>query len=158
MAISKNLKEFLEKNSVDYDVETHREVFTAQEVAASEHITGYEFAKVVMLRCDGEMVMAVVPAPHDVDPEKVKKLGFREVELADEKDFEKLFPDCDTGAMPPFGNLYNITYFVDEFFRQEEEIVFNSGTHTQTVKVKKKDFEKLIEGDRYADISVGPTQ
>jgi Ala-tRNA(Pro) deacylase len=158
MALSEKLKELFNKHNVKFDVEKHKELFTAQEVAASEHITGYEFAKVVMLKCDGENVMAVVPAPCIVSMEKMKRIGFKKVKLADEDDFKDLFPDCDTGAMPPFGNLYNIPLYVDKLLKNEDEIVFNSGSHTETVKIKMKDYEKIVGNKVFADISVEPTE
>jgi Ala-tRNA(Pro) deacylase len=158
MAISKKLKELFDKNNIKFDVEKHKELFTAQEVAASEHITGYEFAKVVMLECDGENVMAVVPAPLIVSMEKMKKIGFKKVKLAEEDDFKDLFPDCDIGAMPPFGNFYNIPLYVDKLLKNEDEIVFNSGSHTQTVKIKMKDYENIVGDKVFADISVKPKE
>ncbi|MCK4422144.1 YbaK/EbsC family protein [candidate division WOR-3 bacterium] len=154
MAISQKLKDLLDEHGVEYEVEKHRELFTAQEVAASEHITGYEFAKVVILKADGKFIMAVVPAPYDVSIDKIKALGYKKVEIASEEDFKDLFSECDTGAMPPFGNLYDIPFYVDEFFKKEEEIVFNSGTHTETVKIKREDYERLVGGDVYSDISM----
>ncbi|MEA1913487.1 MAG: YbaK/EbsC family protein [candidate division WOR-3 bacterium] len=156
MAIAKRLKDFLKKNGIKYDIEKHREIFTAQQVAASEHITGYKFAKVVILKCDNEMVMAVIPAPHEVSIKKMKALGYKKVELAPEKEFESLFPDCDPGATPPFGNLYNLTFYVDKSFKGEEEIVFNSGTHTETVKIRMEDYDRLVGKDVYVDISNPP--
>ncbi len=158
MAISKRLKDLFEDKGVRYDVEKHKELFTAQEVAASEHITGYEFAKVVMLKCDGELVMAVIPAPYAVSLVKIKKLGYKKVELAHEEEFKGLFSDCDTGAMPPIGNLYNIPFYVDESFKQEEEIVFNSGSHTETIKIKIVDYDKLVGEEVYKDISAPPAK
>jgi Ala-tRNA(Pro) deacylase len=146
------------ENKIGYDVEKHKELFTAQQVAASEHITGYEFAKVVMLKCDGEVIMTVVPAPHEISFKKMKKLGYKKVRLASEDDFSNLFPDCDVGAMPPFGNLYGITFYVDNFFMKEKEIVFNSGTHTETVKIKRKDYDRLVGKKVYKDISELPAK
>lgn len=153
MAISEKLKNLLEGNKIPYDVELHKELFTAQEVSASEHITGYEFAKVVMLKADGEVIMVVIPAPYEVSIEKIKALGYKKVELAKESEFKDLFPECDTGAQPPFGNLYGITFYVDKSLGQEEEIVFNSGNHTETIKIRVRDFEQLIEEDLYRDLS-----
>lgn len=158
MAISRALKRLFEYNGVDYDVEKHKELFTAQQVAASEHITGYEFAKVVMVKCDNEMVMAVIPAPHEVSIKKMKKLGYKKVKLAKEDDFSGLFPDSDLGAMPPLGNLYGLTFYVDNFFKKENEIVFNSGTHSETVKIKRKDYDRLVGKKVYRDISDPPVK
>lgn len=156
MAISKTLKNLFEENNIEYDVEKHKEVFTAQHVAASEHITGYEFAKVVMVKCDGKTLMTVIPAPHEISIQKLKKLGYKKVELADEKEFADLFPDCDVGAMPPFGDLYDLPMYVDESLKEESEIVFNSGNHIETVKIKREDYDSLIGDEAYADISIPP--
>ncbi len=158
MAIPKRLKDLFERSGIEFDVEKHKELFTAQEVAASGHITGYEFAKVVMLKCDGEIVMAVIPAPHVVSMEKFKKLGYKSVKLALEEDFKDLFPDCDIGAMPPLGNIYEIPFYVDEFFKNEDEIVFNSGSHTDTVKIKREDYDRLVGQEVYLDISNPPSK
>ena len=97
--------------------------------------------------------MTVVPAPHEISFKKMKKLGYKKVRLASEDDFSNLFPDCDVGAMPPFGNLYGLTFYVDDFFKKENEIVFNSGTHTETVKIKRKDYDRLVGKKVYKDIS-----
>jgi Ala-tRNA(Pro) deacylase len=158
MAITKALKKLFKENKISYDVEKHKELFTAQQVAASEHITGYEFAKVVMLKCDSEMVMAVIPAPHEISIKKMKKLGYKKVKLASEGEFSNLFPDCDVGAMPALGNLYGLTFYVDNFFKKENEIIFNSGTHTETVKIKRKDYDRLVGEKVYRDISELPVK
>lgn len=84
---------------------------------------------------------------------KVAKLGYKKVNLANEEEFKGLFPDCDIGAMPPFGNLYNIPFYVNESFKNEDAIVFNSGTHTETVKIKREDYDRLVGKKIYVDIS-----
>jgi Ala-tRNA(Pro) deacylase len=144
MPILAKLKEFLDANGVRYEVRSHRPAFTAQEVAAAEHVPGREMAKVVMLRDGGEYLMAVVAAPHHVDLERLAKASGRAgLRLATEDEFARLFPGCDPGAMPPFGNLYGIAVWVDDTLTRDEEIAFNAGNHEQTVHMRYADFARL---------------
>ena len=109
MTILKKLRDYFEKNQVAYEVGFHPEVFTAQEIAAAQHVSGKEMAKVVMVKADGKMLMLVLPASYQIDMKKLKKvLKYKKVSMAKEKQFEEIFPDCEVGAMPPFGNLYNL--------------------------------------------------
>ena len=109
MPILTKLKEFLDANRVRYEVRSHRHAFTAQEVAAAEHVPGREMAKIVMVRSGDEQLMAVLPAPYHVDIEPLgKAVGRTDLRLATEAEFARLFPDCDLGAMPPLGNLYGV--------------------------------------------------
>ena len=144
MAVLKKLKEFLESNKVKYETLKHKEVYTAQEIAAAQHVPGRELAKVVMVKADGKDVMAVLPACYRIDVKKLKSaIGSKNVKLATEEEFKALFPDCDIGAMPPFGNLYNIPVIAEQVLSVDEKIVFNAGTHKDTVKMKYSDFAKL---------------
>jgi Ala-tRNA(Pro) deacylase len=146
MPILGKLREFLDQNKVPYEVTSHRQAFTAQEVAAAEHIPGIKLAKVVMLRSGAEFIMAVLPAPYRVDLDRAKTvLGKPNLALATEQEFAGLFPQCEAGAMPPFGNLYNLAVYADQTLSRDEEIVFNAGTHTQTVKMKYADFARLVQ-------------
>lgn len=146
------LRQFLDANNVRYEVHTHPLAFTAQEVAAVEHVHGKELAKVVVLRSGPAFLMVVLPAPCHVDLEKVRAAtGTPELVLAREDEFVGLFPDCEPGAMPPFGNLYNVPVWVDESLARDEEIVFNAGTHTQAVRMKYGDFARLA-GARVAEL------
>jgi Ala-tRNA(Pro) deacylase len=146
MPILTKLKEFLDANRVRYEVRMHRPAFTAQEVAAAEHVPGREMAKVVILRDGDEYLMAVLPAPCHVDLERLgKAAGRANVHLATEAQFASLFPGCDPGAMPPFGNLYGLPVWVDESLTRDEEIVFNAGTHEQTVHMRYADFARLAQ-------------
>lgn len=125
---------------------THSPAYTAQEVAASAHIKGKEVAKTVMVKVDGKMAMAVLPASRKVDFALLKKVAkAREVELAGENEFKDVFPDCEIGAMPPFGNLYGMEVFVDESLREDKEIAFNAGSHSELIKMAYKDFERLVK-------------
>lgn len=139
------LKEFLDSQNVKYLTISHSTAFTAQEVAASAHIPGKELAKTVMLKLNGKLVMAVLPASYKVDLELLKKAtGAPEAEVASEQEFQGVFPECETGAMPPFGNLYQIDVFVDQRLREDEEISFNAGSHTELIKMSYGDFERLV--------------
>jgi Ala-tRNA(Pro) deacylase len=142
----KKLKEFLDSNKVKYVTMSHSPAYTAQEIAAMAHIPGKELAKTVIVKVDGEMAMAVLPASYKVDFKLLKKAAkAKKVELADEKEFKDLFPECEVGAMPPFGNLYDMNVFVAESLAEGKEIAFNAGSHTELIKMSYADFEKLAE-------------
>jgi len=145
MPIFTRLREFLDRNKVPYKVVEHRQAFTAQEVAEVEHVPGMELAKVVILRSGADFVMAVLPAPYRVDLDRATSaLGKKDLRLATEAEFKGLFPQCEPGAMPPFGNLFDLPVYVDQTLTRDEQIVFNAGTHTQTVKMKYADFARLV--------------
>jgi Ala-tRNA(Pro) deacylase len=117
-----------------------------QEVAAALRVPGKQVAKVVIVRSNGEMAMLVLPAPYRLDFAKVRAvLDAKEVTLAEEEDFADLFPDCDTGAMPPFGHLYDVPTYVDQALAEEEDIVFRIGTHRETMKVAYADYARLAQ-------------
>ena len=140
------LKEFLDQKKVKYVAIKHSPAFTAQEIAASAHIAGQELAKTVMVKLDGEMAMAVLPASFLVDFDLLKgATGAKKAELASEEEFEKLFPGCELGAMPPFGNLYDMKVYVAHRLSEDEEISFNAGTHTELVKLAYADFANLVK-------------
>jgi Ala-tRNA(Pro) deacylase len=141
----KKLIEFLEKNHIKYNTIIHSAVFTAQEIAASAHIPGKELAKTVMVKVNGKMAMAVLPASYKVDFKRLKGAkGANRVELASEQEFKTMFPECDIGAMPPFGNLYDMEVFEDERLTEDREIAFNAGSHSELIKLAYKDFERLV--------------
>ncbi|HXV78776.1 MAG TPA: YbaK/EbsC family protein [Candidatus Binatia bacterium] len=138
------LKEFLDSHRVKYVTITHSLAYTAQEIAASAHVAGKELAKTVMVKIDGKMAMAVLPASYKVNFDLLKKTaGASKVELADEQEFKGMFPESEVGAMPPFGNLYGMEIFVDESLSQDDEIAFNAGSHTELIKLAYRDFERL---------------
>jgi Ala-tRNA(Pro) deacylase len=140
------LESYLRENGATFEVQHHARAITAQEVAATEHVPGKMFAKTVMVLGDEEMAMLVVPAPYHVNPERAAEaLGASEVRLAGEEDFESAFPDCELGAMPPFGNLYGVPVHVDRVMAEDETIVFRAGTHTDAMSVRYADFERLVE-------------
>lgn len=139
------LTEFLNANRVRFVTIQHSPAFTAQEIAALAHVPGKELAKTVMVKLDGRMAMVVLPAPEHVNPRLLREFsGAEEVELACEEEFAGLFPNCEVGAMPPFGNLWDMDTFVDERLREDDEIAFNAGTHTELVKLAYGDFERLV--------------
>jgi Ala-tRNA(Pro) deacylase len=139
------LEAYLREKQVPFEVRHHPRAITAQEVAASEHVPGKMLAKTVMVLADGKMVMLVLPAPYHVDMDKAGKVVGGEVRLAHEEEFENTFPDCEVGAMPPFGNLYEVPVYVDAALAEDETIVFRAGTHTDTMSVSYADFERLVE-------------
>jgi Ala-tRNA(Pro) deacylase len=146
MPILTKLKEFLDANRVHYEVRSHRTAYTAQQVANEEHIPGREMAKIVMVRDGGHFLMAVLPAPYHVGLEQLGQAAGRTgLRLATEAEFAGLFPGCEPGAMPPFGNLYGIPVWVDESLARDEEIAFNAGNHEQTVHMKYADFARLVQ-------------
>jgi Ala-tRNA(Pro) deacylase len=140
------LKEFLEKNEVAFDTISHAQAFTAQETAAAAHIAGKEMAKTVVVKIDGEFALVVLPAPDWVSIDRLRSVtGAKSVEIASEDEFREMFPDCEVGAMPPFGNLWGLTVFVDERLREDEQIAFNAGSHTEVMKLAYGDYERLVE-------------
>ena len=142
----KRLKEFLDSHGVKYVTISHSPAFTAQEIAASAHVPGKELAKTVMAAADGQMVMAVLPASHRVVLDFLREATDAEsVRLVSEREFRDRFPDCDVGAMPPFGNLYGMDVFVSESLTEDEEIVFNAGSHTELIRLPYRDFKRLVQ-------------
>lgn len=145
MAIQR-LQEFLEEHGTTPETIPHSQAFTAQEVAAATHIPGKEMAKTVIVKLDGTMAMIVLPATDQLSMRRLKEVtGAREVSLASEEEFAKIFPSCEVGAMPPFGNLWDLTVFVDERLREDEHIAFRAGTHTEVMRLPYSDFERLVE-------------
>ena len=139
------LRDFLDKEHVKYVSIGHSPAFTAQEVAATAHIPGKELAKTVIVKVDGELAMVVLPAAEQVRMEKLRKtLGAQHVALADEDEFKKAFPDCETGAMPPFGNLYGMNVFVSQALREDDEIAFSAGSHSELIRLPYADYERLV--------------
>src|SRR5438874_5591218 len=139
------LREFLDSHNVRYIVISHSPAFTAQGIAALAHIPGKELAKTVMVKMDDSLVMAVLPASFHVDLRRLKAEAMATtVELASELEFKNRFPDCETGAMPPFGNLYGLRVFADQSLIRDKEIAFNAGTHRELVRLGFDDFVRLV--------------
>ena len=142
----KKLKEFLDREEIKYISIVHSPAYTAQEVAASAHVTGRELAKTVIVQLDGETAMAVLPANRKIVLQDLREATRADqVKFVPEDDFKKQFPDCETGAMPPFGNLYGMEVYVAASLPQNQEIAFNAGSHTEVIKLAYKDFERLVK-------------
>lgn len=141
----RKLKEFLDREKIKYVSIVHSTAYTAQEVAASAHVTGKELAKTVIVELDRKMAMAVLPANRKIVLQDLREVtGCDEVKFASEDEFRQRFPDCETGAMPPFGNLYGMEVYVAESLIDNEEIAFNAGSHTEIIRLPFKDFERLV--------------
>ena len=139
------LKRFLDENHIRYISIRHSPAYTAQETAASAHIPGKEVIKTVMLYIDGELAMAVLPSTRMLDLELLRHVADAEsVTLATENQFKDRFPDCEAGAMPPFGNLYEMPVYVDRSVTLDEQIAFNAGSHAELIQLDYSDFDSLV--------------
>jgi Ala-tRNA(Pro) deacylase len=145
MSISTRLKSFLEENQIPYSVMTHTATYTAQGAAATMQMSGKELAKTVVLWAGEEIILAVLPAPNHVRLDMLATELRKPVRLATEQEFSSLFPDCELGAMPPLGSLYNLPVFVDESLAADEAIVFNAGTHRDAIRMLYDDFVRLTK-------------
>jgi Ala-tRNA(Pro) deacylase len=140
------LTQFLDRNRIKYVVITHSPAHTAHEIAASAHIPGREMAKTVIVKLDGRLAMAVLPASELVDLDLLADAAFAQrAELAEEEEFGERFPDCELGAMPPFGNLYGMDVYVAESLTEDEEIAFNAGSFTELIRMPYPDFARLVK-------------
>ena len=145
MPCKERLEAYLHEQQVPFQVQQHSIAFTAQDVAACEHLPGKLIAKAVLVFADAKMVLLVLPASYRVNLSQAARLmGVAEVRLADEVELGLAFPDCEVGAMPPFGNLYHLPVYVDESLAEDNAIVFPVGTHTQTMRLAYADFERLV--------------
>lgn len=139
-----NLKDYLNERNIKYGTIRHPASYTAQEIAASAHIPGKILAKTVMVKIDGQMAMAVLPASYMIDFELLKAVtGAEDVCLAHEEEFQALFPEYEPGAMPPFGHLYGLDVYVAQSLAEDEEIAFNAGSHTELIRMAYDDFAAL---------------
>ena len=147
----KKLKELLDSEKIRYVSVIHSAAYTAQEIAALTHVPGGQLAKSIIVKLDGKMAMAVLDASHFVDLERLETVaGAKTVELATEEEFGQLFPECQLGAMPPFGNLFGMEVYVDEGLAGQTEIAFNAGSHTELIRLAFADFERLVTPPRAA--------
>ncbi len=143
---AQQLRKYLEDNGIDYKLLEHDEAITAQEVAAAAHIPGRELAKTLIVKLDGDLAMVVLRATDRLDLDLLKSVtGAHTVELASEDEFKSRFPECETGAMPPFGNLYDMPVLTDEGLADDETITFNAGSHTEAYSIAWKDFEQHVQ-------------
>jgi Ala-tRNA(Pro) deacylase len=146
MSVLKQLKNYLDQNHIKYIIIIHSRAYTAQELAEIMHVPGREMAKSVVVKIDDRPSLAVLPASQHIDFIKMKHaLGTDRIEMVNEREFETYFPKCELGAMPPFGNLFDLPVFVSRDLRDDEEIVFNAGTHTDAIRMSYSDFERLVK-------------
>jgi len=142
---TKKLKEFLDQQGTKYVTMSHPVAYTAQEIAALTHISNKELAKAVIVKIDSALAMAVLPASYGVDLSLLRAAtGARTVSLAKEAEFKDRFPECEIGAMPPFGNLYGMAVYVDESLTKDKDIAFNAGSHSELLQVSYAEFERLV--------------
>jgi Ala-tRNA(Pro) deacylase len=145
MSISRRIREYLDANDIQYEWLPHPQAYTAQEVAHSLHLSGKRLAKTVVVDADGSQVMAVLPASLRLSLAKLRdELQANRVEMMAESELAKLFPDCDLGAIPPFGNLYGMNVWIDKSLAGTEEIVFTAGTHRDAIRMRYSDFAALV--------------
>jgi Ala-tRNA(Pro) deacylase len=144
MEIPQRLIKYLNDKKIVYEILNHPEAFTAQTIAAAEHVKGRHQAKVVMVKSENEHLMTVLTANSRVDLERLEKVIGKSVTVESEPEFKALFPDCAPGTMPPFGNLYGMRTYVDRALAKEDFIVFEAGTHTDAIKLQYKDYERAV--------------
>jgi Ala-tRNA(Pro) deacylase len=159
MSLSR-LKEFLDSHNIKYVTISHSGAYSAQGIAALTHIPGKELAKTVIVKLDGTLAMAVLPASSQVDLSRLKMAAdATDAVIASEREFKDKFPDCETGAMPPFGNLYDVPVFADESLSRDKEVAFNAGSHRELVQMAWEDFEKLVRPQiaKFATEKLGST-
>lgn len=143
---AKTLKKYLDQNKVKYRVISHSPAFTAQEIAATAHISGKNMAKTVILKVEGKLAMMVLPASDMVNLSALREtLGVKQIELATEEEFKDEFPECDVGSMPPFGNLYGMEVYSSKNLAGDHDIAFNAGSHTELIDLAYSDFETLAK-------------
>ena len=143
---SRKLKAFLDSQGIKYVKITHSPAYTAPEIAQAAHVRGKELAKTIVVFIDEKMSMAVLPANYSIDFDHFRKtIGAKRVVLATEGQFQDVFPDCDVGSMPPFGNLYGMDVYVDRHLTEDREIAFNAGDHTELFRMAYSDFERLVK-------------
>lgn len=142
----KKLIDFLEENKVRFTRIIHSTAYTAQVIAHRAHISGNVLAKTIILKSpENEYIMAVVPANYQIDLDKLSELHGKQLILATEDDFEKLFPCCETGGMPPFGNLFGLPVYVSKTLSKSQEIAFNAGNHKELLQMDFADFNRLVK-------------
>jgi Ala-tRNA(Pro) deacylase len=145
MPLMQKLRVFLDQNHVGYTHTVHSLAYSAREVAAAEHLPAREVAKTVVIHTDNGYQMLVLPANRMVDFQEIRDLlGFSHARMVPETELYRLFPDCELGAMPPFGNLYGVPVCLDSALAAEEVLTFNAGTHRDVIHIRTSDFQKLV--------------
>ena len=154
MSISQKIKSYLDKEKVKYQVLEHPLAYTAMEIAGSQHVPGREVIKSVIVKANGQFIMCILPAIHYLDLDKLKVYtGIKDVKMASESEIAKLFHEYEVGAEPPFGHLYGLKIVIDQILQDDDEVVFNAGTHTDMIRMKLADFIRLAK-PTFADIGV----
>jgi Ala-tRNA(Pro) deacylase len=142
---TQKLKDYLDQNDIQYVTISHSPAYTAQRIAELTHIPGKELAKTVIVKIDDQFAMAVLPASRRVNLRHLQEeVGADDVVVADEAEFKELFSDCEVGAMPPFGNLYDMGVYISDQLVDDDEIAFNAGSHSELVKMSYRDFANLV--------------
>lgn len=142
----KKLKEFLDQHHIKYVTMTHSPAFTSQEIAAAAHISGKQLAKTVIVKIGNDFAMIVVPGNNQINFARLRQsTGIEQIELAAEADFKLKFPGCEVGAMPPFGNLFDMTVYAANSLSKQEHILFNAGSHSELIQLSFHDFERLVK-------------
>jgi Ala-tRNA(Pro) deacylase len=148
-----SIRQYLDREKVRYSVITHPPAFTAQKLAAAAHVPGREVAKTVVVKLDGHLALAVMPADLSLDLDHLRDAtGAKQAELATEWEFKDKFPDCEAGAMPPFGNLYGLPVFVADVLTEDDNIAFNACNHREMIRMRYADFARLVQ-PRVLDIA-----
>jgi Ala-tRNA(Pro) deacylase len=145
MSIAPKIKSYLEKEKVPFESLEHSPAYSAMEIAGAQHVPGRQMIKTVLVKAGDLFILFVLPAIHYVDLEKLKNhLKVNDIEIAKEEEIAKLFPEYEVGAAPPFGHLYGLKVFADKIMEEDDEIVFNAGTHTNMIRMKLADFKRLV--------------
>jgi Ala-tRNA(Pro) deacylase len=153
MSCAQRLREFLDSHATKYVLIAHSRAFTAQEVAASMHVPGREMAKAVLVRTPNRLAMVVVRAQDHVNLGRAGQALGGPAVLANESDISVTFPDCELGAMPPFGLIYGMPTLVDREIANDKEIVFNAGTHTEAIRMSYAEYARLVQ-PRVLDVTM----
>lgn len=144
--LSDHLKEYLEQENVEYSVINHPVTYTAQQTAQAAHISGNEMAKTIIVKINGKQAMVVLPAPDHLDLELLKgAAGVKQASFASEAEFSPHFSECETGAMPPFGNLYHMDVYIEESLTEDETIAFNACSHNELIEISYKDYARIVK-------------
>lgn len=141
----KKLKEFLDSHRVKYVSMSHSPAFTSQEIAAAAHVSGKQLAKTVIVKIGQQFAMVVVPANSQINFSKLREETGSTVDLALESEFKEKFSDCEVGAMPPFGDLYNMPVYISEQLTTQDHIIFNAGSHSELIQLDFADYERLVK-------------
>ncbi len=146
MAVCKKLRKLLDEKEIKYVMQSHSRAYTSQEIAAALHVSGNVLAKSVMVKDNGDLSMVILPANYKINFEELQKtLGKKNIQLASESNFKPLFEDCDTGAMCPFGNLYEVPVYIAKSIVDKDEIIFNAGTHTDAIRMSMGDYVNVVQ-------------